>query len=118
MGPRLALSVAFVFVLMTAPLRAQQPDFTVTTLGTGAPPPLMTRFGPATLVKAGTQTLLFDAGRGVTQRLWQTRTAMGKVDALFITHLHSDHVVGIPDLWLTGWLSSPYGLRRAPMKVF
>jgi ribonuclease Z len=113
-------AVALIVLLLGAvPCAAQTaPDFTVVTLGTGSPPPVMTRFGPATLVKAGTQTLLFDAGRGATQRLWQTRTKLGAIDALFVTHLHSDHVVGIPDLWLTGWLTSPYGQRGAPMKVF
>src|ERR1041385_4109461 len=117
-SPLRAVALAVMLVVASDFAVAQQPDFTVVTLGTGSPPPVLTRFGPATLVKAGTQTLLFDAGRGVTQRLWQTRTKLGAVNALFVTHLHSDHVVGIPDLWLTGWLTSPYGQRSAPMRVF
>jgi ribonuclease BN (tRNA processing enzyme) len=39
-----------------------------------------------------------------SQRLWQNKVPMGKIDYLILTHLYSDHVVGIPDLWLTGWL--------------
>jgi len=77
----------------------------------------MKRFGPATLVQAGGLNLLFDCGRGCTQRLMQKRIPMGKVDVLFLTHLHSDHVVGIPDLLLTGWLRPPYAHRDAPMRV-
>jgi ribonuclease Z len=94
------------------------PDFKVTLLGTGSPAPIMKRFGPGTLVQVGGQTLLFDAGRGVTQRLLQSGLKLGQVDALFLTHLHSDHVVGIPDLWLTGWLQASYGLRQTPLMVY
>jgi ribonuclease Z len=37
---------------------------------------------------------------------------------VFITHLHSDHTVGIPDLWLTGFLTAPYGRRTGPFFVW
>ncbi len=94
------------------------PDFKVTLLGTGSPAPIMKRFGPGTLVQVGDQTLLFDAGRGVTQRLLQSKLKLGQVNALFLTHLHSDHVVGIPDLWLTGWLQAAFGQRKTPFKVY
>ncbi len=79
-------------------------DIKVTLLGTGTPVPAMNRFGPSILVEAGGQTFLFDAGRGAMQRLAQLRVRWQDVDGLFLTHLHSDHVVGFPDLWLTGWL--------------
>ena len=73
-------------------------DFKVTLLGTSTPNPLPDRFGPSTLVEAGNEKLLFDCGRGATIRLWQLKIPLGTVK-LFITHLHSDHTVGIPDLW-------------------
>lgn len=76
----------------------------VTLLGTGTPNPQPERFGPATLVEAGSQRLLFDAGRGVTIRLNQLGIPMREVTAVFITHFHSDHLVGLADLWLIGWL--------------
>jgi len=85
--------------------------FRVTLLGTGTPTARIDRLGPATLVEAGDQKLLFDAGRGIPIRLAQMRIPVARLDALFITHYHSDHVSGIPDVWLTGWL--PGGGARA-----
>jgi ribonuclease Z len=95
-------------------------DFKVTLLGTGTPIPIPDRFGPSTLVEAGNQKLLFDAGRGATIRLRQisatkgTGMIMAKIDALFLTHYHSDHTLGIPDLWLTGWLGNS---RKEPFRL-
>ncbi len=93
-------------------------EFRVTLLGTGSPMPVMRRFGPGVLVQAGGQNLLIDAGRGGTQRLLQVGLKLGAVDALFLTHLHSDHVVGIPDLWLSGWLEPPWAQRKGPFRVY
>ncbi len=80
-------------------------DIQVTLLGTGCPTPVIDRFGPSTLVEAGGKKFLFDAGRGAIQRLRQVNVRWRDVHGVFLTHLHSDHVVGFPDLWLTGWLS-------------
>jgi len=77
-------------------------DFRVTLLGTGVPIPSPERFGPSTLIEAGGQRLLVDAGRGATIRLSQLGVPLGSIDALLLTHYHSDHTSGIPDLWLTG----------------
>jgi ribonuclease Z len=92
-------------------------DFRVTLLGTGTPIPRPDRFGPSALVEAGDEKLLIDAGRGATMRLYQLKIPMGRIDALLLTHYHSDHTVGIPDFWLTGWLSSFYARRTAPLRV-
>ncbi|MDG2166986.1 MAG: MBL fold metallo-hydrolase, partial [Opitutales bacterium] len=97
---------------------SEDTDFEVIMLGVGSPPPLMHRFGAGTLIKAGDKYLLVDCGRGVTQRLWQLGVPLGRVDGLFVTHLHSDHVIGIPDLLLTGWLSSPFGGRKGNFNVW
>jgi len=72
----------------------------------------MTRFGPSILVDAGSERLLIDAGRGALQRLRQM--GIDDVPRVFLTHLHSDHIVGLPDLYLTGWL---IGHRRVPFAV-
>jgi ribonuclease Z len=76
----------------------------VTLLGTGAGPPVnLDRYEAGTLVEAGGQKLLFDCGRGVTFRLAQAGVNLAEIHRVFLTHLHSDHVVGIPDLFLTPW---------------
>jgi ribonuclease Z len=95
-------------------LKVNEPIIKVTLLGTGTPQPIMDRFGPSILVQAGGQCLLFDAGRGCLQRLRQLNLAYDKINALFLTHLHSDHIVGLPDLWFTGWLISG---RKEPLNV-
>jgi ribonuclease Z len=91
--------------------------FSVTLLGTGTPVPSAERFGPSTLVEVGGLKFLFDAGRGATIRLSQLGISLSAVDVLFLTHYHSDHTVGIPDLWLTGWLPPYFGGRKGPFRV-
>jgi len=92
--------------------------FRVTLLGTGAPPPSLERFGPSTLVEVGRDKFIFDAGRGAMQRLHQLGIPFSEITGLFLTHHHSDHVVGFPDLWLTGWIGRPWGNRRMPLRVW
>ncbi len=92
-------------------------DFKVTLLGTGVPIPSPTRFGPSTLIEAGDIKLLIDAGRGASIRLHQLQVPIGRIDALLLTHYHSDHTSGVPDIWLTGWLSSHFGMRTKPFRV-
>lgn len=76
----------------------------VTLLGTGCPIPTLDRLGPSTLVEAGGLRLLFDCGRGTMQRVYQIDRTQENFDKLFLTHLHSDHITGILDLWVTGFL--------------
>lgn len=119
---RTLLTLLGVLAVAFTPLGHAQPvapgEFRVTLLGTGSPAPVMNRFGPGVLVQAGGKNLLIDSGRGTTQRLLQAGVRLGQVDALFVTHLHSDHVVGIPDLWLTGWLQAGYAQRKGPFVVY
>ncbi|MEP6766733.1 MAG: MBL fold metallo-hydrolase, partial [Gemmatimonadaceae bacterium] len=110
--PLIAVVLATVIVLALNTRAARGQEITVTLLGTGNPMPVMNRFGPSTLVEVGSHRFLFDAGRGAMQRLAQLKVRWADIDGVFLTHLHSDHVVGFPDLWLTGWLVAP-GRDRA-----
>src|SRR3954462_15049025 len=83
-----------------------QPSIKVTLLGTAAGPLVrLNRYQTTTLVEANGEKLLFDCGRGVLFRMVQAGIAPESVTKVFITHLHSDHVVDIPDLLLTPWAS-------------
>jgi ribonuclease Z len=92
-------------------------EITVTLLGTGNSATAVDRFAASTLVQAGNQVLIFDAGRGALQRLSQAGATVAQIDAVFFTHLHSDHIVGFPELWLSGWLFSNPS-RTRPWRVF
>ena len=92
-------------------------DFRVTLLGTGVPIPSPERFGPCTLVEAGDQKFLIDAGRGAAIRLYQLKVPIGRIDVQLLTHYHSDHTSCLPDIWLTGWLESFFGTRKSSYKV-
>ena len=85
----------------------------VITLGTGTPVPNPDRSGPATAVVIGRRVFLFDAGAGVMRRLAAAGLPIDGVTAAFITHLHSDHTLGMPDLILTSWVMG----RSTPMPV-
>lgn len=109
---RIVVTTALACVVTLGGSAAWAQAIKVTLLGTGGPLPSLERFGPSTLIEAGGRTFVIDAGRGALQRLTQIGVTWQAVDGIFLTHLHSDHVVGLPDLWLTGWLVRP-GRDRA-----
>jgi ribonuclease Z len=112
-------AAVLVGILLLAPsVTTQDQAFRLTLLGTGSPRPLLTRFGPSVLVEAGSEKFLIDCGRGAPQRLWQLNMPLREVTAVFLTHLHSDHIMGVPDLWLTGWLATPFGGRMEPLRIY
>jgi len=94
-----------------------EPAITVTLLGTGSPRPHPRRFSQSTLVEAGGHRLLIDCGRGAVHRLGQLEVPLGEVGPVFLTHLHSDHVIALADLWITGWHLPPTW-RTGPFEVY
>jgi ribonuclease BN (tRNA processing enzyme) len=97
------------------PARAQDAT-TVILLGTGTPVPDPEAAGPATAVVVGARMFLFDAGSGVVRQMAAAglRVRGGPVTGLFLTHLHSAHTLGLPDLILTTWVLG----RRDPLRIF
>ena len=107
---------ALLLCLLAAPVLAQARDSTVVILlGTGTPYPSPTAQGPATAVTVGDRLFLFDAGPGIVRQMAAARLPVrgGPVTALFLTHLHSDHTLGLPDLIFTSWVMG----RRRPLRI-
>lgn len=111
---RQAVSTIFILIALifgtTSFLKAQlaqqatQVKTIVVTLGTGTPRPNPDASGPSTAVVVGEKVFLFDAGPGVERQLSASKLPINGVTALFITHLHSDHTLGYPDLIFTSWV--------------
>jgi len=110
---RLALFALFIGLSGADVAYAQ--SIRVTLLGSGGPEPHPTQFGASTLIEAGEEKLIFDAGRGATIRLAQAKVSLTDI-TVFITHLHSDHLNGLSDLWTTGYI--PPTLRRTPLEIY
>jgi ribonuclease Z len=85
----------------------------LTLLGTGCPQVDLNRYGPANLVRAGGQSFLVDCGSGVTQRLLGAGSKGAELDAVLLTHLHSDHVVDLFQLVISSW----HQARERPQRV-
>ena len=98
---------------ISAPLRlraAEPPSTKIIMLGTGTPRPNPDRSGPATAIVVGDRAYLVDFGPGVVRRA-AAAAAKGypaveptRITVAFLTHLHSDHTAGYPDLMLTPWV--------------
>lgn len=96
---------------------SNSPVIKVILLGTaGGPPVRLNQYQTTTLVEANGERLLFDCGRGVLLRLAQAGVPTESVTKLFLTHLHSDHVIDIPDLLLSPWAART--ARHVPLQVW
>ncbi len=93
----------------------------VVLLGTGNPQPDPDRSGPATAIVVNGSAYLVDFGPGVVRRAAAARLDKGiaalepaNIRVAFLTHLHSDHTAGYPDLILPPWAMG----RRTPLEVY
>lgn len=87
----------------------------VVILGSGSPIPAPDRAGPSTLVRTSVGDLLFDAGRGVSMRAAAVASGPVAFRAVFLTHLHSDHVTDLNDVITTRWAMS---FTPNPLEVY
>jgi ribonuclease BN (tRNA processing enzyme) len=120
------VAVSIGLITTSAGAQRQSPSDTasrtqVVLLGTGNPPADPDRSGPATAVVVNGAAYLVDFGAGVVRRAKSAAVDKGipalepvNLRVAFVTHLHSDHTVGYPDLMLTPWVIG----RRVPVEVY
>jgi ribonuclease Z len=111
-----------IFLLLLPPVWALQGSaMELILLGTGYPYPSADRAGPSCAVVVGGKAFIVDAGRGTVMRLAATGISWDSIQSVFITHLHSDHIDGLPDLFHSTWqfgngepfnLYGPKGVRQ------
>jgi ribonuclease Z len=115
-------AIAILFLSgLSVQIAGQTPSTTATTselevvlLGTGYPRPDPERAGPSTAVVVNGEFFVVDAGRGVVLRLCALQRPLPPVAAVLLTHLHSDHTSGLPDLFNTSWVMG----RRHPLQLY
>ena len=83
--------------------------------GSGSPMPDETRAGPCIAVLAGNQAFIFDSGSGSVRKLMRMGFPIQKLQAEFLTHLHSDHIDGLGEALLQAWVG---GHRNTPLPVY
>src|ERR671926_1817091 len=89
-------------------------DLDVLFVGTAGSAPTARRGLPATLVRRGGEKLLFDCGEGTQRQLLRSEIGLADIDALFVTHGHADHFLGIPGMLKTFDLRG----REAPLTIW
>ncbi len=105
------VTVALVGTLTAAAARAET---RVILLGTGTPNADPERWGPATAIVVNEEIYLVDCGPGVVRRAAAARLDVRKLKRIFITHLHSDHTLGLPDLLFSPWTLG----RTEPLEIY
>jgi ribonuclease Z len=82
--------------------------------GSGSPLPDRSRAGPCTLVIAGKRLFVVDAGEDSARNMSAMGMPMGRIEGLFLTHFHSDHIDGIGPLMLLRWT---VGTATTPLPI-
>lgn len=116
----IAMPTALMALSAASAQTQKAPETKVVLLGTGNPGPSPDKSGPATAIVVNGEAYLIDFGPGVVRRAAAAqRKGISALDPVkirhaFVTHLHSDHTVGYPDLIFTPWVVG----RAGPLEVF
>ena len=107
--------IACIALVVATSASAASSSLVVLLLGTGYPRPDAEHAGPSTVVQFGEQWFVVDAGRGATMHIAATDLKYEHMRAVFLTHLHSDHTGGLPDLFDTSW---QFGRKSVPLELY
>jgi ribonuclease BN (tRNA processing enzyme) len=102
------------FLILAAAAGLLYPQTELVLLGTGNPNPEPDRSGPALALLVDGYAYLVDAGPGVVRRAAAARIGMDRLSRVFLTHLHSDHTLGLPDLIYTPAVTG----RTVPIQIY
>ena len=95
---------------------ADMPDgLNVALCGTGSPMPDPTRAGPCSAVIVAGKVFLIDSGEGAARTLSRMGIPASRIEAIFLTHFHSDHIDGLPPVLLQSWVG---GTRTRPTPLY
>ena len=83
-------------------------------LGTGTPNALSNRYGSAIAILVNQIPYIFDFGSGIVRRMKEAKIDLKNIVNVFLTHLHTDHTIGYPDLIFTTWVLG----REKPLEVY
>jgi ribonuclease Z len=97
------------------PFKTLPDGLSVALCGSGSPMPDPTRAGPCTAILAGKRLFIVDAGEGSVKNLALMGLPPAKVEALFLTHFHSDHIADVGELMLQRWAA---GSAASPLPVY
>ncbi len=114
---RHAALVAFAATSFSGPHRPPPPPplrSHVVLLGTGTPNADPTRSGPAVAIVVDSTIYIVDAGPGIVRRAAAAKLPITRLRLAFLTHLHSDHTLGLPDLMFSPWVLG----RTVPLDVY
>lgn len=95
-------------------MKKSQPFGRILLLGTSAAVPTVNRSHPCIALWWKGETLLFDCGEGAQRQLMRVNLSLERISSIFITHMHGDHVLGLPGLLMTMTLQN----RRSPLKIY
>lgn len=110
-----AMTAAYKRALERDPLATLPDGLHVGLCGSGSPLPDPTRAGPCTVVVAGRREFVVDSGTGSTKTLSLMHLPPAQVEAIFLTHFHSDHIADLGELMLQRWAG---GSHRSPVPVY
>ena len=116
-GPlSVAIAKRVIMPRLASDLLSELPDgLHVGLCGAGSPFPDDRRSGPCTAIVAGKRLFVVDAGSGSSRNIGKLGFVQGRIEAVLLTHFHSDHIDGLGELMMQRWVSTG---NTAPVPVY